>query len=260
MRVATTTAAVAVFSATLALTANAETTDTPNLGVRDEVNPLIPHLGSLKPHAMTELPVKGLVGVESDGEVLFITDNGRYVFQGRAHDLWYNMPLDSMENINKSATKLNIADMGIDTRRLTSLTLGDPDLPVEQVHNVFIDPMCEHCLEYVEQVAELDPSTYGSVSFVVIPALGESSYAPVEHFACLKDDVSDEQVLDALLDQEITSLPRVDEDNCDLTAYHSTLVLAEQLRVDGVPFTATASGGVIRGIPKDISTALSRAE
>ncbi|WP_193085842.1 MULTISPECIES: disulfide isomerase DsbC N-terminal domain-containing protein [Halomonas] len=253
MRVTTMTAA-ALLALTSASTLQANLTDSsPSaFNVREDLNPLIPHLGSLKPHAMTELPIKGLVGIESDGEVLFISDNGRYAFQGRAHDLWYNLPLDNMDAINKSATTLAISEMGIDTRALNALTLGDPDAPMDQVHTVFIDPACGHCLTYVDQVADLALQDM-SVSFVIIPAFGESSYAAAEHVACLDDDVDDAQLLEALLDESITSLPRREADDCDMTNYRSTLVLAEQLQVDGVPFTTTAAGEVVRGIPSDIS-------
>lgn len=254
MRVTTITAA-ALLAITSSSTVQADILETPStaFNVREEINPLIPHLGSLKPHAMTELPISGLVGIETDGEVLFISENGRYAFQGRAHDLWYNEPLDSIAAINKSATTLAISEMGIDTRALNALTLGDAEAPMDQVHTVFIDPACDHCLSYVEEVVNLNPQGM-SVSFVIIPAFGESSYPAAEHVACLEEDVDDAQLLDALLDESITSLPRRDADDCDMTNYRSTLVLAEQLQVDGVPFTATADGEVVRGIPTDIPT------
>ena len=76
----------------------------PDFRINDDINPLIPHLGAVKPDAITELPVDGFVGLEAEGEIFFVSNNGRYVIQGRAHDLWYDLPLNSMENIDISAS------------------------------------------------------------------------------------------------------------------------------------------------------------
>lgn len=218
--------------------------------VHPEMNPLIPHLGSLKPHAMTELPVQGLVAVESDGEIMFISDNGRFVFQGRAHDLWYDQPLDSMDPVDQAASTLMFSAMGLDTRHLSSIVLGSMESDLDTVHTAFIDPLDDHSLDYAAALAELDG--LGSMALLIVPAIGEESMRVAEHYACRTDEVTHEQALEALLAREIKSLPRLDDETCDHTTYRSTLLLAEQARVDGVPFTATADGTVIRGVPEDI--------
>lgn len=244
-------------SATATATAAADMADpAPGFNVSAEMNPLIPHLGSLVPHAMTEMPVQGLVAVKSDGEMFFISQNGRYVFQGRAHDLWYDMPLDSMDSVDTSATTLRLARMGLDTRHLNSIVVGDPDADLEAVHTVFIDPFDDHSLAYAAAVHALPAGTFGAVAFVVVPAFGGASQDAAEHFACRTDAVTHAQALDALLEGVLMSLPRLDADECDWTPYRSALLLAEQLRVDGVPFTATADGDVLRGIPDDLIGAL----
>ena len=38
------------------------------------------------------LPIKGIRAVESDGQIVFISDNGRFVITGQIYDVWGKKP------------------------------------------------------------------------------------------------------------------------------------------------------------------------
>lgn len=216
--------------------------------LQSAVERLTPEMMQNQIEAITELPIKSMYAAQAEGEIYFISGDGRFVFSGRAHDLWYNQPLNTMANVDTSATTLDLDRMGVDSADLNTLSVGNGAV----THTVFIDPLCEACLDYIEQ-AQLLADQGHSFNFVLVPAFGEPSMEIAGHFAC-REDVSDEETLSAVLEQRILELPRQDE--CDLSAYLSSVTLAEMIQVDGVPFTTTHDGHVFRGLPDDLASRL----
>lgn len=212
-------------------------------GVHGDVGRLMPSLGNVAIGSIVELPVNGLVAIETEGEILFVSKNGRYVFSGKAHDLWYDKSLADIDTIEVSATTLSFDLLGVDTSELNTLTIGTgrPDTPF----TVFIDPLCDSCMEIVE--AAVDQQSDYTFHFVIIPALGDPSHEAAYRFACRDESVTHEQSLDALLSQTLTNLPG--EEGCVSDVYRTTLALAEMVRVDGVPYSVSHEGKVMRGEP-----------
>jgi thiol:disulfide interchange protein DsbC len=193
---------------------------------------------------VTELPITGVFAAQAQGEIYFISSDGRFVFSGRAHDLWYDQPLNTMANIDASATILDLTRMGVDSAELNTLQVGAGPI----THTVFIDPLCESCIDYIEQSADLVDDGH-AFNFVLVPALGEPSVELAGHFAC-REGVSEEEAFAAVVERRIGDLPRQEE--CDLSPYLSSITLAEMIKVDGVPFTTTQDGHVFRGLPENL--------
>nr|WP_252152636.1 disulfide isomerase DsbC N-terminal domain-containing protein [Escherichia coli] len=43
---------------------------------------------------IVELPIKGVRAVQSDGQIMFLSENGRFVISGQIYDLWSKKPLN----------------------------------------------------------------------------------------------------------------------------------------------------------------------
>lgn len=212
-------------------------------------------LSNIEIDALYELPTNGMTALIAEGEVYFTSKDGRFLFQGRAHDLWYNHSLDNEAAIEKSSQVLRLQQMGIDSRQLSGLVIGD-EAATASLSTVFIDPLCDNCLDYVQQVVDADRPD-APVVFVVIPVLGEASETAALQFACRDDSVTDSDALTALLNKDLASLPGEALESCDADDLHASLLLAQTIQVNGVPFTAGANGEVVRGIPADLTDMLS---
>lgn len=69
---------------------------------------------------MARLPVGGLQAVETtDGDLLFLSDNGRYVFRGAAVDLWHGTKLTEFEVVQRLAGRIDL-----DVGELGAIDLG----------------------------------------------------------------------------------------------------------------------------------------
>lgn len=216
-------------------------------GIHQDVERLLPSMDEVTTiNRVIELPIDRLVAIKADDQLLFVSDNGRYVFSGRAHDLWYDMALTDMASIDTSATTLSFERLDIDPATLNTLSIGagNPESPI----TVFIDPLCEDCLRYIDTAQSLVDQY--SFHFVLVPALGEASNQAAYHFACRDDSVSDTEALTALLDKRLGDLPA--EPECDSDVYRSTLLLADMLKIDGVPYSVSAEGRVLRGTPGNL--------
>ena len=132
MRIENTTAPIAAFAAVCLATAAA-----PAFADRDQPAPAqAPSIAR-----MARLPVTGLQVVETtDGELLFLSDNGRYALRGPALDLWHGARLVSFEETIRLAGRIDLARLKLDVGDLGAIDLGEGPEVV-----VFVDPLCPHC-------------------------------------------------------------------------------------------------------------------
>lgn len=229
----------------MAAQAVADTTPSP-FGIQEDLERLMPHLGDVSIESIVKMPIDGLVAIESEGQILFMSENGRYVMEARAHDLWQGIELSDIASVERSANQLNLARMGINAQTLNTLVIGEG--PPDKNLTVFVDPFCQACMPYVEDLMASDWEF--AVNIVVMPALGEASHEAAYRLACRNDDVSQEQALEALLTYSLDDIPA--EVGCESVTYRSTLMLADSIGVDGVPFTIDGEGKVLRGVPDNL--------
>lgn len=189
-----------------------------------------------------ELPIKGMSAVESNGQILYISENGRFVLSGQMFDLWYKRPIDTMGQVEDSLSRIHLAQMGLDPKALNTVTMGSGSRAV----TIFTDPLCKACHALAEELkAYADEFTF---HFVVIPALGEESNMLAERLSCAQ---SQDEALLALLNGTIATLPI--QPDCDTTVYQKTLMASHLMDINGVPFVIADDGRVSRGRPANLS-------
>lgn len=189
------------------------------------------------------LPIKGVQAIESQGQIHFISDNGRYLFVGQLVDMWSpEKNLSTFSQIKKSAELLNLRAMGADIDNLNTMVIGTGQKEVV----AFVDPKCGICHKLMA-----DAKTMGgeySFKFISVPALGDESNALSRRLFCAEDK---KQRLVAFMNNTIKTLPQ--QKNCNTAGYDKTLLVATLLPVDGVPFVIAPDGRSSKGYPKNLN-------
>src|SRR3546814_1560108 len=57
---------------------------------------------NVKIDEVVSLPVQKLKAVESEGQIVFMSENGRFVFIGQIYDVWQRKSLDTMGQIKNA--------------------------------------------------------------------------------------------------------------------------------------------------------------
>lgn len=192
-------------------------------------------------NGVVELPIKGMNAVDHDGQIVFISDNGRFVLTGQMYDIWYGSFIDSMAEIKDIGSRIDLARMGLKPEALNTVSFGTGKKEVV----MFTDPLCGYCHALSHDLKAL--SKEYTVHLIVIPALGEESNRLAQRVACAKDE---DEARDALLNGTLETLPT--QEKCDLSVYKKTLVAAELIDVNGVPFVIADDGRVSRGRPGNL--------
>lgn len=192
-------------------------------------------------HSITgqaDLPVETLKVLERDGQLFFISGNGRYVFRGEVYDTWTQTPIDTIPQARHSASRILLDKMGVRISELFTLQLGDG--PQQVVF--FTDPQCTHCHALADEARALGAEY--TFWLVPVPALGDESNRLVRRLACARDTG---QQLAALLNGTIGDLATLE--TCPDEGYTRNLLTATRIGVDGIPYLIAADGRVSRGRP-----------
>ncbi|ODN41399.1 DsbC family protein [Piscirickettsia litoralis] len=188
------------------------------------------------------LPIKSMKVVDSNGELYFMSENGRYVFRGELFDAWYRKEIDNVKDLQQTANRLDFSKMGIKLDGLATLTLGHGPKKA----TLFVDPRCPYCHGVLKDAQHL-VNDY-TFTVVPVPALGDKSNQLDKVLACTANK---KKALEALINEKIDQLPQSKKD-CDLSAYNKTLVTAQVLGINGVPVVIAPDGRMMRGRPLNL--------
>ncbi len=201
--------------------------------------------------AIQTLPVRGMKAVLANNRLVFMSDTGRFVFVGDVYDTWSFRKLATIEAVTDAVNRVNLANFNLDIRKeLRPFVFGEGEKEVV----VFVDPMCPHCHELLNDLN--DPPKGYSFLVLPIPALGAESGKKVRELGCATDRA---QAKAALLTGNYPALlPQAGA--CDLLPLQKALVTAQVVGVQGVPFVIAPDGRVKRGRPKSLLSFLEGAE
>lgn len=192
--------------------------------------------------AIVELPIKNLKAVEAGGEIYYMSDNGRFVLKGQLYDILYKKPLDTMSQIEDSATRLHFDEMGANPDDYNTLTIGSGEKTVIG----FVDPLCPICHKIMNDSKALgDKYTF---KFIVVPALGKESNVLSKRVFCAKDR---QGAIDAFIGEAMNTVAQ--KEKCDTKEYDMTLMMAHIIGVEGVPMLVAPDGRISKGRPSDLS-------
>ncbi|MBX2808177.1 MAG: DsbC family protein [Cellvibrionaceae bacterium] len=177
------------------------------------------------------LPVDNIQAVESTGQLFFISDNGRYVFQGRLTDTWHKKTLDTIDEVAYAAKHIDLDLMGMDLDVMNTITIpGGP-----KRITVFVDPVCPFCKAFVKEA--LTKTQDYTFKIIVVPAFGESSNRLAKSLFCAEDK---SDALDHYLEETLDTMAQ--QASCNTENYDFTLMMAQLLGIKHVPFLIAPDG------------------
>ncbi len=194
---------------------------------------------------MVRLPVSGLQVVETtEGELLFLSDNGRYALRGPALDLWHGAKLVSFDETARLAGRIDLGRLKLDVGDLGAIDVGEGSEVT-----IFVDPLCSDCSPLYEALLSL-VGTY-RFRLVPVPVLGEPSQHAVLALACLS--ASDPgKARDALLGNRVPGLPE-STGVCGQGTAQRAVIAAQILGIRGTPFLIAPDGRVREGAPGNLA-------
>lgn len=187
---------------------------------------------------VVELPITGLSVVEDDGEFVFISSNGRFVISGQLTDVWQKRKLTTLAELAELSQRIPIESFDLDITKLNAFRVGHGAKRVV----TFVDPFSAASKELVME-AQLLTDHY-TFDFIVVPALGDESHQLSLKLFCAADRISQ---ANAFVAGELAALPQ--QESCNTAAYDETLVTAEILGVNGVPYLVAPDGRFMAGKP-----------
>ncbi len=192
---------------------------------------------------LARLPTQGLQAVETaDGQLLYVSDNGRYLIRGSAYDLWHGAELTSLAQAEDLAGRIDIKRLKLDPADLGALDTGTGPAVL-----AFVDPHCPHCADLLADL----PSLADRYRFRLIPLpIGAESQPAVLALHCLAS-TDPAAALKALF--EHTAPPVGTAVGCGQGTAQRALVTAQLLGVRGTPFLIAPDGRLHQGRPADLA-------
>lgn len=195
---------------------------------------------------MADLPIKGMKAISSNGEIMFISDDGRFVIKGELYDMWYRSRHTTMDEIRRLDDRIDVGRIGIDYSELVTTTIGQGRSEVL----VFVDPLCGYCHQVIESALNLVNDYTFRVIFTGI--LGQPSLALTARIACAKNT---SEVIPAFLTRDLANISV--KPSCDRDPVIQTETMAKVLNIRTVPTIIAADGRVSKTVPRDLGVWLS---
>jgi len=182
------------------------------------------------------VPINGLSMAKANGEIIFISSNGHYVIRnGKLLDVWNNIEIDNFKKLEESK-KINFKQIGLNITDLTSIKVGNGDSEV----SIFIDPYCPNCTNLLNHINTLkDEYTF---NVIITPLLGKKSVIAAKYLVC---NVDKDERYNVLLNKQFLNQAPIED--CKYGQIQKSMVTANLMGINAVPFTVSANGVTIRG-------------
>jgi thiol:disulfide interchange protein DsbC len=189
-------------------------------------------------------PVGDLVVTEaSDGTISVTSTNSRYTFEGSIKDNWRNRILITLADFKISSNTIPAKHLALNIEEYNGIAYGAG----EKIVWIWADPLCKSCKTLIKESQKAKYSDY-QFHVYLIPVLGGDSPILTQKAAC---EPNREEVLKRLLKRTLHELP---EPSCDPMRYNLTLVVADVLKLNGVPTVVAPNGVIHRGVPANLES------
>ncbi len=208
--------------------ASAASAEVDHEAIKDRINSLVPDAGDI---FVSETQIPDVMEVRVGSDILYMSQDGRYLLQGRLFDLETQTDLT-----DKARTSLRQASMeGIDEFEMISFSPGDPEYEVY----VFTDIDCGYCRRMHAEIDEYMEQGI-AIHYLMFPRAGAGSptWQTSESVWCADDQ--QEAITVAKLGQD------VEEQTCD-APIESQYEFGQKVGVTGTPAKLTADGVLIPG-------------
>ena len=196
--------------------------------IEQRIRALAPHANSI---AISEIPIEGILQVQVNGDIAYISTDAKYMFQGRIIDL------DTNEDLTEAAKAGIRKELMLDMDPAEQISFS-PKVPVHELM-VFTDIDCGYCRKLHSQVVEYNKQGI-AIHYLAFPraGVGSRSYEKAVAVWCADDQQF------ALTQAKLGSDP--DPLQCE-NPVAEQYQLGIELGVTGTPALLTSSGQLIPG-------------
>ncbi|WP_019594845.1 DsbC family protein [Thioalkalivibrio sp. ALM2T] len=182
--------------------------------------------------SIRQTPVDGLYEVRYGTDILYVSEDGRYLIQGSLVDL------ETRENLTQAALSGVRADMfaAIDDSELVTYS---PNGDTRGVLNIFTDPNCPYCREIHQDLPEYLAAGI-KVRYLMFPVLGRDSPEIMDRIWCADDR---EDAMDRAKEGDKLN----DIDGSCATPQDQHMAMGQQLGLRGTPALITEGGQQLSG-------------
>lgn len=197
---------------------------------------------------VVEMDVKKLRAFrDKENRVLYMLDNGRFVFVGDMIDVWNKKKIESLEELDYAFNRIDLKALGLEVERTNHITFGGGPKKVVAV----VDPYCGWCHRLIQEIRD-DPSLSKDYTFEFIIAgfLGQKSRDAAKTLSC--SIAPAEAKINALLAGQGAMDKLIKGGTCDETKLKESQLAVNAMGVQSVPFLIAPDGRFNRGKPRDI--------
>ncbi len=193
--------------------------------------------------ASQPIKIDYLVAVEgANGNMVFISETGRYVFKGTMYDMLNGMKaMKSVKDVREYALRTNYQKLRLDPETLSSAKIGTGSRWI----TVYVDPTSPVTRQVIEQALDFPEIKDYSFYFVVLPSDTIESQQLARKFYCAREK-GDKTVGDLLFQGRLNTLS---DTACSDINWRRTISAAYFTGVDGLPFFVRDDGTISRGVP-----------
>lgn len=197
---------------------------------------------------IVELDVKKIRGFkDTKGRVLYMLDNGRFVFVGDIVDVWAKKKLSTIEEVDNAFNRVDLKSFGFDLTRLNHISWGEGSKHVVAV----IDPTCGWCQRLLQEVRnDKQLQKDYTFDFVIVGFLGQKGRDAAKALAC--SIAPSEAKVNAILGGEASLEHLLKAKQCDDKKLADTQLTVTAMGVQSVPYLVAPDGRFNRGKPRDI--------
>ncbi|MBE1302009.1 MAG: hypothetical protein GJ680_19150 [Alteromonadaceae bacterium] len=191
-----------------------------------------------------EIPANTFYFVEAEHGSYVVSQNGRFVMDGRLVDVWHRKTVKTLSDAEELA-RVPVSNIGFKPeKQLFSFQVGDPTLPRSGV--AFVDPGSEYTKVLLKHLTENQDKYNFTIS--LMPLIGGQK---AEHRArALGCAIDQDKALQDLIDGTELSYEQT-KDNCPDTKIALAKYVQTLMNIENLPHIIREDGLVSEGVPTD---------
>lgn len=189
-------------------------------------------------HNRVVIKTSDLTAVEKNGELIFITSDGRFAIKGEITEVWRKQQIKDIDHLKYLSERIDIDSLKLPYEKMNVIEFGEG----EKIISLFVDPRCGVCKRLLTDAK--NEKEYKFRVFI-IPALGDESNELSKKAFCSKSKIDQPILLAKLISGDLNSLEQ--QPNCDTKFYDLGLMTAHILGIKSVPWIISPDGRTIAG-------------
>lgn len=198
------------------------------------------HAAEPTQNEVVALPISGLALASRNGKLRLVSDNGRFIIEGKVYDTWHKEFIETLDQARYTMNHINLSKLNLNVDELAPVTYGTGPKTV----TIFVDPYCPWCKRMLDEMKGLEKEYTFKV--LAVPVLGDRSTTAVRALHCSSDQQRAKGIL-----LEGSGFDALSPDNgCDTEPLSKRVITTQLFGIRGVPYVIRHDGLIQQGYTK----------